>query len=473
MRYQIVKSLILTILLISFTTLVTMAQKPAAVQGTIRGASGYPARLIVWEDQISFTEKKVSSCTIDSAGRFNLVVQTGLFSYAFIDIGNARATILLEPGRQYNLIFNDYPTLQWLETRNLFLQNEPLPYTITGEIPDSDPNSLMQQINSDYSRFLAKHYMDVYKKRTEVINHYIDSFFLKYGSISHPFIREMVDYKIAMLKLGSYKITPEQTYDLWLRDRDILYYHPDYMEFFNQVFDNYLTTRLKHYSYSELKTVINEKGSYFALSEMIGRDTILRNEQLREAVLLKGLGEIYHNRDFSRENIQKILSYIASGSKFPEHRTIAGNLLGSFTRFNPGTTAPELNLRDSAGNNITIGQYRGKYLCLVFFTSNCIPCLSELKMMESYYQDLSERLQVLAVGLDPDSGKMARNLSGYRFPWTTVHFNHDFDLTDRYQIRSYPFFILIDPEGKIHTYGTRAPSAQFREWFEEITQKKD
>jgi len=206
---------------------------------------------------------------------------------------------------------------------------------------------------------------------------------------------------------------------------------------------------------------------------MIGRDTILRNEQLREAVMLKGLGEIYYDRDFSRENIQKILSYIASGSKFPEHRTIARNLLVSFTRFEPGSTAPELNLIDSAGIKVTIGRYSGKYLLLVFFTSNCVPCLSEMKMLESYYQDLSDSLQVLAVGLDPDSGKMARNLNGYRFPWVTLHFNHDFDLTDRYQIRNYPFFILIDPKGKIHTYGARTPSNQFREWFEEFTGKKE
>lgn len=473
MRYQIVKSSIFTTCFLFLSTLVMTAQKPAAIQGTIQGASGYPARLIVWDDQISFAERKLASGVIDSAGRFNLVAQTGLQTYAFIDIGNARATILLEPGIQYNLNFNDYPPLQWLETRNLFLQNEPLTYSLNAVNPDTDPNILMQQINRDYSGFLAKHYMDVYKKRTDIVNDFIDSFFLKYGSISHPFIRDMVDYKIAMLKLGSYKITPEQIHELWLKDRDILYHHPDYMEFFNQVFDNYLTTRLKNYSYTELKSVINEKGSYFALSEMIGRDTILRNEQLREAVMLKGLGEIYHNRDFSRENILKILSYIASGSKFPEHRAIAGNLLGSFTRFNPGTPAPELNLKDSAGNNITIGQYRGKYLCLVFLTSNCVPCLSEMKMLESYYQDLSDRMQILAVGLDPDGVKMVKNLGGYRFPWTTVHFNHNFDLTDRYQIRSYPFFILIDPEGKIHTYGARTPSHQFREWFEEITQKKD
>lgn len=440
------------------------------ITGKISGADSYKARLLVWTDQITFSEKLLASAPISSEGSFNLIAELREPTFAFIAIGNLRTGIILEPGKGYDLQFGNYPAESYLETRNLFLQNESLNYRIVNQIPD-DLNLVANEINTTYNKFLAQHYMDVYKKRQPVIDSFIDNFFLLYGGYTQPYVRIMVDYKIAMLKLGSYKVSMEQAYNLWLSDQDFLYTHPDFMEFFNQLFSQYLTTRLKNYSFQELKNTINDQGSYFGLSELIGRDTVLRNELLREVVMIKGLGEIYNHRDFSKPQVLKILNHIALFSKFEEHRAIAQNLITLFTRFDHGRKAPEFSFSDKQGATKTLNDFSGKYLYLVFYTSNCVPCLSELEMLKTYYNDIKSGAEVVTVSLDPNQGKFWKSSVQQQYPWPVLHFNHQFDQTDQYGIRSYPVFILIAPDGTFEAYNARQPSSQFREWFEEVVLK--
>jgi len=437
------------------------------IRGNIGNANGYQIRLHTWGDQVSFIEKRLAAATIDSQGNFNLITELDGITHAFFYIGNIRSDIILEPGKAYEIRFDDYPPLSFLETRNLLLQRETIRYVFLNQ-PEDDINLLAAEASAMYNRFLANHYMDLYYKNYDVIDAFIDTFFLRFGTYTHPWIRQMVDFRIAGLKLAGYKITMEQAHALWLRGVDFDYHHPDFMEFFNQLFSNYLTTRLRHYTYSELVSVINDRGSFSALSELVGRDTVLRNELLREMVIIKGLGEIVNHRDFQNGQVMRILQHIASTSKFPEHRTIAANLVHLHRRFNKGIMAPDFSLPDRSGTLHSLSQYRGKYLYLVFFTANCVPCLSELRLLASAYTSMKEDMEVLAVGLDPDSTKLWRVAEQQGYPWPVVHFNHNFDLTDRFNIRNYPFFILIAPDGTFEQYGARLPSERFRLWFEEV-----
>lgn len=462
---------ILTVAIV-LSTLLLSAQGFTTIKGSIQGASGYSIRLLTWSDQVTFIEKKLASATIDEKGNFNLIVEIKAPTFAFFAIGNIRAEIILEPGRAYEVKFSDYPPAEYLETRNLILQNERLEYTLINQ-PSDNINQIVAEATIMYNDFLARHYMDLYLKRQGVVDAFIDTFFLRFGVYTDPWISKLVDYKIATLKLSGYKISTELAWQMWFQGRDIEYHHPDFMDLFNQLFSNYLTTRLKNYSYSELKNIINSHGTFFMLSELIGRDTVLRNEQLRELVMIKGLGEIYHNRDFYSGNVLKILHHIAAASKFREHRMIASNLIFLNTRFEKGMMAADFSLPDLEGNIHSLSKYRGKYVYLAFFASNCIPCLAEFKLLSDIYPALKSHLEVITIGLDPDFNKFKTAMEQYQYPWQSLHFNNDFELTDRYDIRNYPFFILIAPDGSFDTYGARQPSAQFKSWFEEVVLKQN
>ena len=50
---------------------------------------------------------------------------------------------------------------------------------------------------------------------------------------------------------------------------------------------------------------------------------------------------------------------------------------------------------------------------------------------------------------------------GNRFSWLWLHYDGNYDMLRHFQITSYPWFILIDPEGRMPYTVTPAPSSGF------------
>ncbi|MFN7932877.1 MAG: redoxin domain-containing protein [Bryobacteraceae bacterium] len=119
--------------------------------------------------------------------------------------------------------------------------------------------------------------------------------------------------------------------------------------------------------------------------------------------------------------------------------------------------APELDAVDPEGKRVTLSEYRGKNVLLVFYLGReCLHCMKQLKDIQSKKDDW-ERLEtvVLAVsGNKPEDN--ARNLKSIQLPAVRLLSDRDFANARRY--RSYDDFedmelhstILIDKRGRVH-----------------------
>ena len=91
---------------------------------------------------------------------------------------------------------------------------------------------------------------------------------------------------------------------------------------------------------------INNKRNYYRLLDALGKDPILVNEVIREMVLIKGLGEIYDNDEFSQENILFLLNQMTNATKFVQHKQMAENQIKQLTKLRPGSVAPNFEVKD-------------------------------------------------------------------------------------------------------------------------------
>ncbi len=453
-------------------TLQVVTANYTTIRGIAPGAEGCEIWLIGHTDYISFCEKRLATATIDDKARFNLLVETKHTTYAIIAIANYRRGIYIEPGNAYELVFDSIKFDHETEQTNLFLDNTGFSYEIMNQA-SNELNNIINLFNADYNAFISKNYMALYDKRKSVIIPFIDTLKNKYSRFSNDFFETFAYYRIAYLESMVKNYRVEQSYNNYIRNKDFDFSHIEFMEFFNNLFDNYLLTRLKGYSYYDLIDVVNKKGSYHQLFTLLERDTLLRNVRIRELVIIKGLGELYNNMDFDQQNIEKILKFIAASSKFENHRSIAANLLYTLTRFNRGVTAPDFVLRDSTGNKYSLSDYQGSYLYLNFFKSGCIPCIAEFMALQSIKDNIEEDLIILSICTDHDENSFQAFLSEYSFDWQFLHFNRDYSLLDRYRIRSYPYYILIGPDGKILEYNAKQPSQRFNLWFRKIVAKRE
>ena len=130
-----------------------------------------------------------------------------------------------------------------------------------------------------------------------------------------------------------------------------------------------------------------------------------------------------------------------------------GQLLDSLRTVALGAPAPDLTLSTPAGKRVSVRDYRGQYLLLLFWSSHC-ECGFELRPTQEVYRRYANRpLAVLIVSLDDQLHRKQwlRALTDYQLPGTPAS-----DLegptgraAQRYRIDSPLQNFLLDPTGHI------------------------
>lgn len=117
-----------------------------------------------------------------------------------------------------------------------------------------------------------------------------------------------------------------------------------------------------------------------------------------------------------------------------------------------GKTAPDLKMKNPAGDYISISQFRGKYLLVDFWASWCGPCRAENpNVVAAYKQFKNKNFQILGISLDKDKSSWTKAIADDHLTWPQMS---DLKYWDSESVQTYgfqgiPFNVLIDPSGKI------------------------
>ncbi len=114
--------------------------------------------------------------------------------------------------------------------------------------------------------------------------------------------------------------------------------------------------------------------------------------------------------------------------------------------------APDLTMTDANGKNISINDFKGKYLLVDFWASWCGPCRQENpNVVAAYNKFKNKNFTILGVSLDEDKAAWLKAVKDDHLTWTQIS-----DLKQResaaiaaYHFDGIPFNVLIDPQGKI------------------------
>ena len=114
-----------------------------------------------------------------------------------------------------------------------------------------------------------------------------------------------------------------------------------------------------------------------------------------------------------------------------------------------GAEAPDFVLRDLAGNDVRLSDYRGETVLLNFWATWCGPCRLEMPAIEGRYQAFKEDdFNVLAINFDEseDAVREFRDELGLSFP---LLLDPGGNVQHLYRIRGYPSTVFVDPEGVV------------------------
>ncbi|MBN1338266.1 MAG: TlpA family protein disulfide reductase [Bacteroidales bacterium] len=462
------KFLSLVVLLISQLLFLPCISHAAVitVRGTAKGAENLKIRLIGYTDYITYERQTLAQAIIDPSGQFLMEFKADKITHAILKVQFYESEIFLEPGETYVLQLENVVTGDEFRP---YYNSENLVFSILNKGKD-ELNHCIYEFAARYNDFVMAHFDAIYKfRKANMIDSVHDIGRAVCSELQNNYFNDYRLYKTGSLELSVKAAFKAKLFGGYFGKKPVLYEHPEYMYFFNEYFDQYYSSS-RGINTLSLQNAINKDKSYQAVDNVIGNDTLLKDERFRELVLLKMLYQLYYEQGYNSSGIFSILEHVKSLSKFPEHRQIAGFIIKKLLKLQPGYHVPQTPLISTGQKAVELSDFTGKPVFLAIFTLKSFACLAETEGFSGLHQKYNGKMHFLPVFFDePDIVKKFMAEKGYS--WTAWLPADSDQLIENFDLKTFPLFVLLDAKGNIFQYPARKPSENVEYVIEGLLKK--
>lgn len=162
--------------------------------------------------------------------------------------------------------------------------------------------------------------------------------------------------------------------------------------------------------------------------------------------------ELFYRREsFSLEAMKVIYDGYSRRIKQSIFGESMGQYLATVTQLAPGKPAAAFTLPDMDNKPTTLADFKGKYVLLNFWASNCGPCRRKNPLLNEVYEKYrNNNFVILGVGLD-QYNTFAAAIRKDHVEWPNTYDPSPLSskMMAMYNISAIPYMLLLDPQGKI------------------------
>ena len=111
--------------------------------------------------------------------------------------------------------------------------------------------------------------------------------------------------------------------------------------------------------------------------------------------------------------------------------------------------ASAFTLKNLEGNNVSLSDFRGKWVILDFWGSWCPWCIKGFPELKEAYAKYGDQLEIIGIDCRESEADWRAGVAKYELPWVNVYNPADSKVTEDYLVIGYPTKVIISPEGKI------------------------
>lgn len=422
---------------------------------------GKEINLFAYSDLITYTQTKEATDTIDKDGYFELDLQIKYTQAIELRIENLVGKMYIQPDYVYGINFPKKDST--IDIRN----DTDFPVEIGVYSNDTtELNTLIIDFNKQYNKvFSTVSYEFLNKNR---IYQKVDSLhlisYLRYKKINNSYFKSYVDYALAELNSNASR-GKNYLNTKYIQNKPILYDHYEYMAFFNAYFKGYLNAYTSTKSGENIYHLINTIGGYKPLDKFLKNDPELKNDTLRELVLIRNLWDYCFNSQFEKQSVINILEQISEETKIVPHKKIIENILQVNFKLQPGAAAPDFRATDRTGKPVSLKDFKGRYVYLSFFSSKSLNSLKEMPKILDLIKKYGDKMVFVSICTD-DSLKSYKDFlkANPKYNWTILFNNSEAKgqtAKDLYNLKGLPAFFFINQYANLAQSPALAPTEGF------------
>ncbi len=414
-----------------------------------------------YTDFITKTEEEAGRCLVDGNGDFRISLDLDRITFVFSHLGIYKAFLYAEPGKTYEIILPGKTDKAPEDKLNPYFIESRIQLGIAN-IKEDDLNFIMRTFNDAYTPYYNKHIINfINKEDFSELNADIERIEKPFVNSDNSFFNSYRHYRYGLLKHLAFQQKARNISDEYFRVKPVLYYNPAYMELFNQVYDKYFVFFGRTGKGEKIYNDINIQKSYSELRKTLARDDVFSNDTVIEMVILKGVYDEFYSDNFSRTGLLNVLDSLISNTNIRQHKVLGEIIKAKITRLLSGYFPPDFELYDADSNLVRLTDFRGKYVYLNFCTAQSYTCLSEFELLSGIYERHKERLEIITISVDPIHGINKDFLKTRNWIWKFLFYGNQPRVIDEYDIRAYPTYFLIGPDGELIYSPCPAPSENF------------
>lgn len=115
--------------------------------------------------------------------------------------------------------------------------------------------------------------------------------------------------------------------------------------------------------------------------------------------------------------------------------------------------APNFTLKDLRGKEVSLSDFKGKWVVLDFWGSWCKWCVIGIPEMKKAYEKYHPKgLEIIGIDCNEPQEAWREAVERYELPWVHLY-NPDGrgkGITAEYEIQGYPTKVIVDPDGFIY-----------------------
>ena len=116
---------------------------------------------------------------------------------------------------------------------------------------------------------------------------------------------------------------------------------------------------------------------------------------------------------------------------------------------NGDVNAPNFTLKDLEGKDVSLSDFKGKWVILDFWGSWCPWCIKGFPELKEAYSKYKGELEIIGIDCNEGEKEWRAGVETYQLPWVNVYNPSDSKVLSEYGVQGFPTKAIINPEGKI------------------------